>query len=98
MRSRLAAFIGASCPEEIVFTCGATEGLNALAEIIGQRYFQPGDEVIVSELEHHANQIPWQMQQKKRGIRIKGWTLDENGCFAPFAAESTPSVYAITPR
>jgi cysteine desulfurase/selenocysteine lyase len=83
VRDRLATFIGASCPEEIVFTCGATEGLNALAEIIGQRYFQPGDEVIVSELEHHANQIPWQMQQKKRGIRIKGWTLDENGCLDP---------------
>ena len=86
-RKRLADFIHADAAEEIIFTRGATEALNALAEIIGQRYFQPNDEVIVTELEHHSNQIPWQMQQTKRGIRIKGWRLEEDGRLDPSRLE-----------
>ncbi|MBP5190985.1 MAG: cysteine desulfurase [Opitutales bacterium] len=78
-RKRLANLIGAADPQEIIFTRGATEACNALAEIIGQRYFQPDDEIILSELEHHANQIPWQMQQTKRGVRVKGWHVKEDG-------------------
>ena len=82
-RRCLADFIHADSAEEIVFTHGATESLNALAEIIGQCYFQPDDEIIVSELEHHSNQIPWQMQQAKHGVRIKGWILEEDGRLDP---------------
>jgi len=78
-RKRVADFLGADFVEEIVFTRGATESINCLAEIIGQRYFHEGDEVIVSELEHHSNMIPWQMQQSKRGIHIKGWPVDMDG-------------------
>ena len=78
-RKTLADFIGAEHVEEIVFTRGATESINCLAEIIAQRHFQKDDEVIVSELEHHSNIIPWQMQQTKRGIRVKGWQIDEDG-------------------
>jgi cysteine desulfurase/selenocysteine lyase len=78
-RKRLANFINADSADEIVFTHGATESLNALAEIIGQRYLQPNDEIIVSELEHHSNIIPWQMQQSKRGVIVKGWSLEEDG-------------------
>ena len=79
VREQLSHFIGAMYPEEIVFTRGATESINCLAEIIAQRYFQKEDEVIISELEHHSNIIPWQMQQAKRGIRVKGWQVDEDG-------------------
>ena len=78
-RKTLGDFIGAEHVEEIVFTRGATESINCLAEIIAQRHFQKDDEVIVSELEHHSNIIPWQMQQTKRGIRVKGWQIDEDG-------------------
>lgn len=78
-RKRLGQFWGTEDSHEIVFTRGATESINCLADIIGQRYFQPGDEVIVSELEHHANMIPWQMQQQKRGITVKPWLVDEAG-------------------
>ena len=78
-RKILTDFIGAEHVEEIVFTRGATESINCLAEIIAQRHFQKDDEVIVSELEHHSNIIPWQMQQTKRGIRVKGWQIDEDG-------------------
>lgn len=79
VRKTLADFIGAEHVEEIVFTRGATEAINCLAEIIGQCHFQKDDEVIVSELEHHSNMIPWQMQQAKRGIHVKGWQIDEDG-------------------
>ena len=78
-RKTLADFIGAEHVEEIVFTRGATEAINCLAEIIAQHHFQKEDEVIVSELEHHSNMIPWQMQQIKRGIHVKGWQVDEDG-------------------
>ncbi len=78
-RKRLAGFIHARHVEEIVFTRGATESINCLAEIIGQRFFKEGNEVIVSELEHHSNMIPWQMQKTKHGIHIKGWSFDEDG-------------------
>ena len=78
-RALLAEFIGARSPKEIVFTRGATEAINCLAEIIGQRYLKPGDEILVSELEHHANLIPWQMQQDKRGVRVKCLPIDEKG-------------------
>ncbi|MDR0647254.1 MAG: cysteine desulfurase [Puniceicoccales bacterium] len=78
-RVSLSKFIGAQHPEEVIFTRGATESINCLADIIGQRYFQQGDEVLVSELEHHSNLIPWQMQQKKRGIQVKGWPVDADG-------------------
>ena len=78
-RQLLAEFLGTESPNEIVFTRGATESINCLAEIIGQRFLQPGDEVIVSEIEHHSNIIPWQMQQTKRGIRVKKWAVDLDG-------------------
>lgn len=79
VRARIARFIDAASPNEIVFTRGATESLNCLAEIIGQRYFNPGDEVIVSELEHHSNLIPWQIQQYKRGIKVKLFPINTEG-------------------
>lgn len=78
-RQLLANFLGARYPEEIVFMRGATEASNALATIIGQRYLNPGDVVIVSELEHHSNMIPWQMLQKTRGIQIRPWPVDLDG-------------------
>lgn len=78
-RENLAQFIGAEFKEEIVFTRGATEAINCIAEIFGQRFLKPGDDVIVSELEHHSNIIPWQLQQQKRGIRVKGLRILPNG-------------------
>lgn len=78
-RNLIANLLGTNDPKEIVFTRGATESLNCIAEIFGQCYLQPGDEIIISELEHHSNMIPWQMQQNKHGVRIKAWTVDING-------------------
>jgi cysteine desulfurase/selenocysteine lyase len=63
------AFIGARTREEIVFTRGTTEGVNLVAQAVG-RTLGPGDEIIVTEMEHHSNLIPWQMLCRDRGARL----------------------------
>jgi cysteine desulfurase/selenocysteine lyase len=69
-RDAVRAFIGARTREEIVFTRGTTESLNLVAQAVG-RTLQPGDEIIVSELEHHSNLVPWQMVCRDRGTVLK---------------------------
>lgn len=79
-RAKVASFIG-SRTDEVVFTRGATEGLNLLAYSIGGK-LGPGDEVLMSVMEHHANLVPWQQIAKKRGFTLKfiplahGYRLD----------------------
>ena len=81
-RKALADFIGAESSDEIVFTKGTTDSLNALAFCFGEAFIQEGDEIIVSGLEHHSNIVPWQMlcERKKavlRHIPLRGdLTLD----------------------
>jgi cysteine desulfurase/selenocysteine lyase len=60
-RRRVAAFIGAAAPEEIVFVRGATEGINLVAQSWGKANLRPGDRVLLSALEHHSNIVPWQL-------------------------------------
>jgi cysteine desulfurase/selenocysteine lyase len=60
-RRRVARFIGAATPEEIVFVRGATEGINLVAQSWGKANFRPGDRVLLSMLEHHSNIVPWQL-------------------------------------
>ena len=92
-RSLVAAFIGAS-DDEVVFTKSATESLNLLAYAIGNaergsRYFlQPGDEVVVTEMEHHANLIPWQQLCKRTGAILKWFSIDAEGRLDLSAIES----------
>jgi len=69
-RDRVQRFIGAASREEIVFTRGTTDGVNLLAEAIG-RTLRPGDEVLITEMEHHSNVIPWQMAVRDRGASVK---------------------------
>ena len=70
-RKSLADFIGARFPEEIIFTKGTTDSLNALAFSFGESFVREGDEIIVSALEHHSNIVPWQMlcARKKAVLR-----------------------------
>ena len=70
-RQKLASFINASSPEEIVFTRGATEAINLVANTWGAANLGPGDEVIVSVAEHHSNIVPWQMLAKRTGAVVK---------------------------
>ena len=76
-RSNIARFIGASSVEEIIFTSGATESINLVASSFGQT-LESGDIIILSEMEHHANLIPWQFLSK-RGVELRFLRFDEEG-------------------
>lgn len=72
-------FINARYDEEIIFTKGATESLNLLAYSLSKTYLKEGDEIIISQMEHHANIVPWQEVQKYHNIKLKVIPVDENG-------------------
>jgi len=78
-RKKLAGFIGAGAPEEIVFVRGATEAINLVAGSWGGVHVGPGDEIVITELEHHSNIVPWQMLAKRAGAVLKAAPLDNNG-------------------
>jgi cysteine desulfurase/selenocysteine lyase len=69
-RARVARFIGAADPAEVVFVRGTTEAINLVANAWGASNLKPGDVVLVTELEHHANIVPWQLQAERTGIRL----------------------------
>ena len=70
-RARTAHFIGASDPHELVFTRNATESINLVARTWGHQNLRDGDVVVLTEMEHHANIVPWQMLSAERGIVIR---------------------------
>lgn len=78
-RSRIAQFIHANSPSEIVFTRGTTEGLNLIASTFAQEMMKEGDEVIISTMEHHSNIVPWQLQVARRGIVLKVIPMNDRG-------------------
>ena len=69
-RERVARFIGASSPREVVFVRGATEGINLVAHGLAEVWLEPGDEILLTRMEHHANIVPWQMAAEKSGARL----------------------------
>ncbi len=78
-REKVRSFINAGKREEIVFTSGTTGSINCVAFSFGERYIKPGDEVILSTLEHHANIVPWQMMCERKGAVLKVIPVDERG-------------------
>lgn len=78
-REAVRSFIGARSATEIVFTRGATEGINLVAQSFCEAFTEPGDEVVVTEMEHHSNIVPWQLQAAKRGVAIKVAPIDDRG-------------------
>lgn len=78
-RTKVAAFLGAESPLEIVFVRGTTEGLNLLAAIFSESLLKPGDEIVLTEAEHHANIVPWQFAARKTGAVICVAPVDDNG-------------------
>ncbi len=80
-RSRVARHLNAAKDDEIVFTKGATEGINLVAQSWGMAHLKTGDEVIISTLEHHANIVPWQMLRTRLGIVLKIVPIDDRGAF-----------------
>jgi cysteine desulfurase/selenocysteine lyase len=86
-REKVARFIGAASPNEVVFVRGATEGINLVAQSWGER-LQVGDRILISALEHHSNIVPWQMLRDRRGIIIDVAPLTADGRIDEDALES----------
>lgn len=77
-RSKIAHWIGASS-EEIIFTKGTTDSINLVAFSYGETFINEGDEIIITQMEHHSNIVPWQMMCKRKKARLKFIPLLENG-------------------
>ncbi len=78
-RARVARFLGAASPEEIVFVRGATEAANLVAWSFARPRLFPGDEILITELEHHSNLVPWQLVCEERGARLAVVPVDDRG-------------------
>ena len=72
-------FIGAARAKEIIFVRGTTEGINLVAQTYGRKFLQPGDEIVLSTLEHHANIVPWQMIAKEKGAVLRVIPVTDRG-------------------
>ncbi len=78
-RKKLAAFLGAESEEEIVWTRGTTEGINLVAQSWGRANIGQGDVILLTEMEHHSNMVPWQMLAEERGAKVVYLPVHENG-------------------
>jgi len=78
-RVKAAAFIGATDPDEVIFTSGTTEGINLIAHGFTESILQAGDEILITHMEHHANIVPWQIAAQKTGAVLKVVPVDDNG-------------------
>lgn len=78
-RKTVARFLHAADPREIVFTRGTTESINLVASSFSDALMKPGDEVLISTMEHHSNIVPWQIQAARKGIALKVIPLTERG-------------------
>ncbi|MBY0522687.1 MAG: cysteine desulfurase [Gemmataceae bacterium] len=78
-REKVRRFLGAGQVEEIVFVHGATEAINLVAQTYGRKFIQPGDEIVVSTIEHHANIVPWQQLAQEKGAVLKAIPVNDKG-------------------
>lgn len=92
-RKKTAEFIKAPAPESVIFTRNATESINLVAHAWGRKFLGPQDEILLTEMEHHSNLVPWQMLCQEKGVRLR---------FIPLTADGTLDVEAaariITPK
>ncbi|MEV4348142.1 cysteine desulfurase [Actinoplanes sp. NPDC049596] len=79
-RGKIAAFVGATNPDEIVFTKNSTEAINLVAHSLGQHLgLKAGDEVVISEMEHHSNIVPWQLLCERTGATLRWFGVTDDG-------------------
>jgi len=78
-RDKVKKYINAIFREEIIFTKGATESINLVATTYGDKFINKGDEILITELEHHSNYVPWNFVREKKGAIIKFAPVNENG-------------------
>jgi len=93
VRGKIARFLNAPSADEIVFTTGTTEAINLVSYAWAAPRFQPGDEIVLSILEHHANIVPWHFLRERQGVVLKWVDCDANGDLDPQAV-----LDAIGPR
>ncbi|MBN2636915.1 MAG: cysteine desulfurase [Prolixibacteraceae bacterium] len=79
VRDKVKEFIGASSTKEIIFTKGTTESINLVASSFGEQFIGENDEIIVSEMEHHSNIVPWQLVAAKKGAKVVKLPFNETG-------------------
>jgi cysteine desulfurase/selenocysteine lyase len=99
-RAKAAAFIGVADQDEIIFTRGATEGINLIAHGFTESVLQAGDEILITHLEHHANIVPWQIAAQKTGAILKVVPVDDRGvldmeAFEALLSEKTKLVSVV---
>jgi cysteine desulfurase/selenocysteine lyase len=87
-RQRVARFLGARSADEVVFVRGATEAINLVAQTWGVANLKPGDRILLSQLEHHSNIVPWQLIQERTGVAIDVCPLTADGRIDLDAAEA----------
>lgn len=78
-RERVRRFIGAEHREEVIFTAGATASINLVAYAWSERYLKAGDNIVVSEMEHHSNIVPWQLAAMRHGAELRVLPFDDRG-------------------
>ena len=78
-RERIRIFIGAASREEVIFTAGATASINTVAYAWSEKFLREGDNIVVSEMEHHSNIVPWQVVASRRGAEIRVLPFDDEG-------------------
>ncbi|MDU7768549.1 MAG: aminotransferase class V-fold PLP-dependent enzyme, partial [Serratia marcescens] len=100
VREQAARFINAASAEEMVFVKGTTEGINLVANSFGRHLLQPGDAILITEMEHHANIVPWQMLAQERGLQLRVWPLQPDGTLdlarLPELVDSSCKLLALT--
>jgi len=92
-RSRVASYLGAASGDEIIFTRGTTESINLVAQAWGGKFLRPGDVVLLTEMEHHSNLVPWQLLAERIGIQLRFVPVRDDGTLA---LEQLPSL--LTPE
>ncbi|MBR0331903.1 MAG: aminotransferase class V-fold PLP-dependent enzyme, partial [Alistipes sp.] len=78
-RERVRSFIGAAEREQVIFTAGATASINTVAYAWSERFLHEGDNILISEMEHHSNIVPWQLVAQRRGAEIRLLPFDDEG-------------------
>lgn len=99
-RKFIAEFIGAGAKEEIIFTAGTTDGLNLLAYTLGRSILKKGDEILITEMEHHSNIVPWQLACEYNGAKLKVLPMSDEGeldmeAYENFLSEKTKIVSLV---
>src|SRR5438105_10512177 len=93
-RQHVAKYIGAATADEIIFTRGTTEGINLVAQAWGGKFLHAGDVILLTEMEHHSNLVPWQLLAERIGVQLRFVPVRDDGTleFAKLSSLLTPEV------